>query len=227
MSRAAGTRQGNFELSTRRTAYPIMKAKETIAIIGATGKMGSSIAKDLSKDIYRLILMSKDVTKLSVLKDNLSTPDTKALIDIHDCAREGSWEADVIIMATPYEEEREIAEKIRDVATGKIVISVSGRPYAWVTTPNSSRAEELQELLPYSKIVKVFNTSFCSGFHAPAVAGGKPDAFIAANNGQALEAVSRIVTSAGMNPVVVGDLSVSGALERIQCRTLDLNQVPS
>lgn len=204
-----------------------MKTKETIAIIGATGKMGSSIAKDLSKHICRLILMSRDATKLSVLKDNLSTPDTKALIDTHDCAREVSWEADVIVMATPFEETQEIAEMIRDVATGKIVISVSGPPHAWVTAPNSSAAEELQKLLPHSKIVKVFNTAFCRGFHTPAAARGKPDAFIAANNSHALEVVSRIATCAGLNPVAVGDLSVSGALERIQRRTLDLNQVSS
>ena len=40
-----------------------MKAKEIIAIIGATGNIGSSIAANQSKENYRMILMGRDVKK--------------------------------------------------------------------------------------------------------------------------------------------------------------------
>ena len=195
-----------------------MKAKETIAIIGATGKMGSAIARNLTKDDYRLILMSYDAEKLRRLKDSL-LKDSKGSIDSGDCAREVSWEADIVIVASPQEADKDIAEKIREVATGKIVISISSPLNAsqsnLMTGRETSAAEELQKLLPHSKVVKAFNASF-AGDIDPTVDGVRADAFIAANNGNALEVVSRVLADAGFNPVVVGDLSVSRTLERTQ-----------
>ena len=203
-----------------------MKTKETIAIIGATGNMGSSIARNLSKDNYRLILMSKDTEKLTLLKNSLSTIDTKAIVESNDCAKDVSWEADVIIVATPYEAEKEIAEKIREVATGKIVISIANplneNYNDLVTSADTSAAEELQRLLPDSKVVKAFNTTFAADFTSPVIDGKTVDAFIAANDVNALEVVSKIVASAGFNPVVAGDLSVSRTLERMQLMLIQI-----
>jgi predicted amino acid dehydrogenase len=38
----------------------IMQTKQTIAVIGATGNMGSAISKSLSKGNYRLLLGATD-----------------------------------------------------------------------------------------------------------------------------------------------------------------------
>jgi hypothetical protein len=202
-----------------------MKTKETIAIIGATGNMGSSIARNLAKH-YRLILMSRNAEELSGLKDSLSTINAKAMIDTNDCMRDGSWEGDIIILACPYEAEKGIAEKIREVATGKIVISISNplnMNYSdLVTSSDTSAAEELQKLLPNSKVVKAFNTTFAADFTSPVIDGKIPDACIAANNGNALEVVANIVAAAGFNPVLAGDLSVSRTLERMLLKQIQI-----
>lgn len=84
----------------------------------------------------------------------------------------------------------------------------------------TSAAEELQRLLPYSKVVKAFNATFAADCRSAVTEGRKTDVYIAANSGNALEVVSTIVTSAGFNPVVVGDLSVSRSLERMQLSNL-------
>jgi short-subunit dehydrogenase len=42
----------------------IMQTKQTIAVIGATGNMGSAISKSLSKGNYRLLLGATDQEKL-------------------------------------------------------------------------------------------------------------------------------------------------------------------
>jgi predicted dinucleotide-binding enzyme len=99
-----------------------MASIKTIAIVGATGSMGSAIANALSKNKkYRLLLMSTDETKLVGLKLKLQ----KAGAEVYalSCAKEASWEADIIFVATPYGAEKDVAEKIRDVVTGKVVIS--------------------------------------------------------------------------------------------------------
>jgi predicted dinucleotide-binding enzyme len=188
-----------------------MKTMKTIAIIGATGSMGSSIAKILSMHQYRIVLTGRNDEKLQALKDRLNGDDTQAIIESNACEKEVSWQADVIIMACPSAAEKEVAEKIREVATGKIVVSISNPLHV----ADISAAEELQKLLPHSKVAKVFDTTL-AGLPSRADEGKRSDAFIASNNGNAVEVISELVAAAGLNPVAVGDLSVSRALERMQ-----------
>jgi NADPH-dependent F420 reductase len=201
-----------------------MAHTKTIAIVGATGNMGSAIAKSLSKRNYRLLLMSKDQDKLNTLKSEIEKTGTEVLTI--GCAREASWEADIIIVATPYEAEKEIAERIREVATGKIVISISNPLSSsykeLVTSSDTSAAEELQKLLPNSKVVKTFNTTFAASFITPVIDSKTADAFIAGNNSDAVETVTDVVRTAGFNPIVAGDLSVSRTLERMQLLLIQL-----
>lgn len=203
-----------------------MTTTKTIAIVGATGNMGSAIAKSLAKSgTYRLLLMATEQDKLVTLKTELAKS-TKAEVFTISCAREASWEADIIIVATPYEAEKEVADKIREVATGKIVISISNPLNSsyndLVTSSHTSAAEELQKLLPYSKVIKTFNTTFAADFITPLIDGKTADAFIAGNNGDAVETVSEVVKAAGFNPIVAGDLSVSRTLERMQLLLIQL-----
>lgn len=205
-----------------------MASIKTIAIVGATGSMGSAIAKTLAKKgNYRLLLMANDQEKLRDLKSELGNSSTATDIFTLSCAKEASWEADIIIVATPYEAEKEVAEKIREVATGKIVISISNPLDSsynkLVTSADTSAAEELQKLLPNSKVVKTFNTTFAANFITPVIEGKIADAFIAGNNSDAVDTVSKVVADAGFNPVVAGDLTVSRTLERMQLMLIQLN----
>ncbi|MGC1241624.1 MAG: NAD(P)-binding domain-containing protein [Chryseosolibacter sp.] len=202
-----------------------MATIKTIAIVGATGNMGSAIARALSTSSnYRLLLMSNDQDKLLDLR--LALEKSGSEVYALSCAKEASWEADIIIVATPYEAEKEVAEKIREVGTGKIVISISNplnSAYSdLVTTPDTSAAEELQKLLPNSKVVKAFNTTFAADFVTPVIDGKTADAFIAGNNSDAVETVSALVKTAGFNPIVAGDLTVSRTLERMQLLLIQL-----
>jgi predicted dinucleotide-binding enzyme len=195
-----------------------MAQRKTIAIVGATEGRGPVIAKNLAKGNYRLLLMSEEAERLSSLQKELVG--FHAEIEPINCAKEACWEADIIIVATPYENEKGIAEKIKEVATGKIVISVSNpldQAYEKLfPSPTNSAAEELQRLLPYSKVVKTFSTAYAENFVSPVIKGQIADTFVAGNNSDAIETVSQMIKDAGFNPFVVGDLSMSRALERMQ-----------
>src|SRR4030095_6857454 len=139
-----------------------MAVKKTIAIIGASGDMGSALAKALVNSNYRLLLMSRDKSKVGKLSAYLKRQSPAAEVAVIDCEKEACWEADIILLAVPYKAEREVAEKIREVATQKVVIDVSNplnESYDHlITAPDTSAAEELQKALPGSKVVKAFNT---------------------------------------------------------------------
>lgn len=200
--------------------------KQTIAIIGAGGNMGSAIAKSIAGGNYRLLLFDRKPEQLGELHEEILQTHPEAELESMNCPHESSWEADIIILAVPHGAEKELADKIRDVATQKIVISIANpvnEDFDGLTTePGTSAAERLQEWLPNSKVVKTFNTTFAADFEQPVIDGKQADAFIAGNDEQAIHTVTELVETAGFNPLIAGDLSVSGTLERMQLLLMQL-----
>lgn len=203
-----------------------MITKQTIAIIGASGNMGSALSKSLCKGNYRLLLFANDKDKAEALVKDIKSSSTSSDVEALECPTDASWEADIILLAVPYDDEKEIAAKIKKVANQKIVISIANplnKTYnGLVTAPDSSAAEELQKLLPHSKVVKAFNTTFAADFATPLIDGKQVDAFVAGNDEEALQTVSDLVKTAGFNPIAAGDLSVSRTLEAMQLLLIQL-----
>ena len=204
----------------------IMSTKQTIAIIGATGNMGSALAKTLSKGNNRLLLFANNQEKVKALVNDIKSTNKKADVEGIECPTNATWEADIIVMAVPFAAEKEIATRIKEVANQKVVISIANplnENYdGLVTPPNTSAAEELQKLLPNSKVVKAFNTVFATVFTTPVIDGKQVDVLIAGNDGNAMVTVSELVQTAGFNPVVTGELLVSRTLENMALLLIQL-----
>ena len=204
----------------------MMKTKQTIAVIGATGNMGVAITKSISREPYRVLLKGNEQNTVDTLVNDIKTQNKHADIEAATCPTEASWEADIIILAVPFSAEKEIAAKIKEVANQKIVISIANplneNYNGLITPPDTSAAEELQKLLPNSKVVKAFNTTFAADFSTPIIDGKQVDAFIAGNDEEALQTVAELVSTAGFNPIIAGNLSVSRTLENMQLLLIQL-----
>ncbi|MEX0929762.1 MAG: NAD(P)-binding domain-containing protein [Balneolales bacterium] len=200
--------------------------KQTVAIIGASGNMGSAIAKSIARGNYRLLLFDREPEASGLLTAHIRKARPGADVESMDCPHESSWEADIIILAVPHGAEQEIADKIKGVVTQKIVISIANpidKDFSKLTTrPYTSAAEVLQQRLPHSRVVKAFNTTFAADFEQPVIDGKQIDAFIAGDDEEALQAVTVLVETAGFNPVIAGGLTVSGTLERMQLLLMQL-----
>ncbi len=203
-----------------------MSTKQTIAIIGATGNMGSALAKTLSKGNNRLLLFANNPEKVRVLVEEIKSSNKKADVEGIECPTNASWEADIIVMAVPYAAEKEIATRIKEVANQKVVISIANplneNYNGLVTSPDTSAAEELQKLLPNSKVVKAFNTVFATVFSTPVIDEKQVDVLIAGNDSDAMVTVSELVQTAGFNPIVTGELLVSRTLENMALLLIQL-----
>ena len=203
-----------------------MEAKQTVAIFGASGSMGSAITKSIAKGPYRLLLISNDADKLQKLQSDFlkESPDDEA--EVIQALIDARWKADIFILAVPYAAEAEIVAEIKDLAEGKIVISITNPINndlsGLVTQPGTSAAEELQKLLPQSKVVKAFNTTFAADFTHPVIDGKQVDSFIAGDDEEAVKTVSELVKTAGFNPIVAGGLQVSRTLENMQLLLMQL-----
>jgi len=71
-------------------------------------------------------------------------------------------------------------------------------------------------LLPYSKVVKAFNTTFAADFANPVINGNLVDAFIAGDDDEAVQTVSELISTVGFNPIMAGALPVSRTLQNMQ-----------
>jgi 8-hydroxy-5-deazaflavin:NADPH oxidoreductase len=201
--------------------------KTTVAIIGATGKMGKGLSHNLASNGYRLLLMGRDAEKTDELRNEILSSHAGAEVEALNCSMEASWEADIIIPAVNYDQQKELASNIREVVTGKIVINLVN-PFneamdGLLTRSDKSAAEEMQELLPHSKVVKAFNTVFAGDFYHPQIAGTVPDCFIAGDDDDAVTMVSLMVQRAGFNPLIAGNLVMSRTLESMMVLLIGLN----
>lgn len=188
--------------------------------------MGSAIAKSLAKGNYRLLLKANSSEGLEPLVKEITEKNPSADVEAMACSKDAGWEADIIILAVPYQAEKEIAEKIKEVANQKIVISIANPLNetfdGLVTLPGTSAAEELQKLLPGSKVIKAFNTTFAADFSTPVIDGKQIDAFIAGDDKDAVATVAELVNTAGFRAIDAGKLQVSQTLEQMQLLLIQL-----
>jgi hypothetical protein len=206
--------------------------KKTVAIIGAAGTMGSALALGLAAAGYR-VLLTDDIKHRSLLYVKLHLREAtiryrvpEADVDIVLSAREASWEADIIILAIPCGTQAETACKIKDVVTGKVVISLANplnethnNP---VATPTNSAATELAQLLPHSTIVQAFSTIVAGQPGEPKVSGMSVDMLAAGDDEEAVSTVMQIVKDVGLSQGE--NINNQNKTERIQLWTQSREQ---
>ena len=158
--------------------------------------MGTAISSSLSRGNYRLLLCGSELAEVQKVVDAVKRHIAAAEVEALDCTLDACWEADIIILAVPFAEVQEVADRIREVVNQKVVISLANPLDDAPDTPDSGVVAELQKLLPYTKAVRVSANPF---------EGAKPvAAFIAGDDKEALETVSELVSTAGYRPVVAG-----------------------
>src|SRR5665213_3259438 len=107
--------RGNFALSKKK----MMSVKKSIAIVGATEKIGEEIAMQFMNSNCSLLLISNNTDKLDDLAKRINDKKPKAEINFIQCVKDGCWEADIIILTVLFDEEKKIAEMMKEVATQK------------------------------------------------------------------------------------------------------------
>lgn len=179
-----------------------MAIKKTIAIIGAAGKMGSALSQSLAKGPFRLLLFDRNTKKLGLLARKIKTTTGNPDFESTLCPVEASWEADIIIPAVPFAAQQEVVEKIKNVTTQKIVISLyrqDENSHDQKLTAHGM-AQALQQALPHAKIVEAFTTVCADDFKStgekelPVVVAGRDE--------EACQTVAGLVRVAGFHPVI-------------------------
>ncbi|WP_030758289.1 MULTISPECIES: NADPH-dependent F420 reductase [unclassified Streptomyces] len=121
--------------------------------------------------------------------------------------------ARIVINATPGAGSPERLAALRAELRGKILVDVSnattdgpdGLP-ADLLHPGSSLAEQLQEALPETSVVKTLNTMLFPVMTAPAMLSRPPTAFLSGEDPQAKQTVRELLTDLGWHKEWITDL---------------------
>jgi predicted dinucleotide-binding enzyme len=145
--------------------------------------------------------------------------------DPKEPVREVAEWGDVIILAVPYHATMDAAKEIGSATDGKVLVDVTnaldqrGSLAVGFTT---SASEELQRLLPKSRVVKAFNTVFSQNQSTGRVGKEQLTAFIASDDKVAKQIVMELSRDIGFEPIDVGPLKSARYLEPMAVLTIEL-----
>ena len=174
-----------------------------IAIIGK-GNVGSALGAGLKRAGHTVRFGHRD-------------PNEPVL----DAARWG----EIVILAVPYDSVRDVVQELGSAADGKVLIDVTnalGSHGELAIGFTTSAAEELQKMLPKTRVVKAFNTVFAQNQSTGKVGKESLTAFVAGDDLRSREAVMRLARDIGFEPVDVGQLRAARYLEPMAMLIIDL-----
>ncbi|MEO8668151.1 MAG: NADPH-dependent F420 reductase [Bauldia sp.] len=184
-----------------------------VSIIGA-GSMAGGIANRFASGGHSVTVSHVDLEKANTLVADLgNAPGARVEALPVDTALDNP----VVVLAMPFAAARDFAERNAARLAGKIVVDISNPLNATydglVTAPGRSAAEEIAAILPKSKVVKAFNTTFAGTLIDGAVQGHALDVFIAGDDDDAKQVVIGLVRDSKLRPIDAGRLDRARQLE--------------
>ncbi|KXS32547.1 MAG: NADP oxidoreductase [Candidatus Gallionella acididurans] len=188
-----------------------------VSIFG-TGSMAKGIGYRLVAGGNSVTIFGRDAVKTKALADELHKA-LKPGATVSAATVGDSIHDEVVVLAMWYSGNIEIARKFSGQLAGKIVVDISNAlndTYDGLTiASDTSAGEQVAALLPKSKVVKAFNTTFANTLVAGKVAGQPLDVFIAGNDETAKATVANLVKAGGLVAIDAGPLHRARQLEAL------------
>ncbi|MGH9184819.1 MAG: NADPH-dependent F420 reductase [Acidimicrobiales bacterium] len=200
-----------------------------IGILGGTGPAGSALAARLASVGFDVVLGSRSKERALATTEQLLErwPDRRLRIDAAENA--GAAEAEVVVIATPWDGATQTAASVAQQLRGKVVISMAnaltriGKEFQPLVPPRGSVAASVQAAVPRCKVAAALH-------HVPAKELGdldhpiESDVLICSDHRLAVEVTSEIVAKVpNMRPLDAGELSLATPIESFTAVLLQLN----
>jgi predicted dinucleotide-binding enzyme len=185
-----------------------------IGIIGA-GNVGRSLAT-------AGVRAGHTVTITSMTLEEAEGVATEVGVRSAASNRDAVAEAEIVILAVPFDAVQSITSELGAALDGKILIDVTNR-FAPEQLDGPSNAELIHGMAPNARVVKAFNTVFAARQVDPVIDGIQLDGFVAADDGAAKQQVLELVRSLGFHPIDAGSLAMARALEGMATLNISLN----
>lgn len=202
-------------------------AKETIAILGGTGDLGTGLAIRWSKAGHKIVIGSRTLEKAqaAVAKLHEISPDTPAeAMENADAAAAGS----IVVLTVPAEHQLATLENVRAGLSGKILIDVTvplvpPKVGTVQLPPEGSAGKRAQDLLGEDvHVVSAFQNVAAhllqQDIHIDC------DVLVAGNKKDARQKVIELITEAGMKGWHAGPIANAAAAEALTSILIQINR---
>jgi len=183
-----------------------------VSLIG-TGRMGKGLIKIISPIISELSWASRnvEVVKEIILEDNL--------VNVFPVSYEEALNADLIIPALWYKDLIPLAKTNEEKLAGKILIDITN-PFTEDFTDftlewGQSAAEELQKVIPNTKIVGAFKNTYFQVFNEPVFEGLTSDIYVTSDDEASKEIVMDFLKPIPFRLIDGGNLKNNRTIERM------------
>jgi 8-hydroxy-5-deazaflavin:NADPH oxidoreductase len=200
-----------------------------IGILGGTGPAGSALAARLAVAGFETTIGSRSADRAKEIVDTMQERWSDRDLRIDPADNDGAAEADVVVVATPWDGAAQTAASVEGKLRGKVVISMAnaliriGKEFQPLVPPRGSVAASIQAALPESHVAAAFH-------HVPAKELGdldhaiESDVLICSDHPSATEVTSGLVAKIpNMRPLDCGQLSLATPIESFTAVLLQLN----
>ncbi|MYF11584.1 MAG: NADPH-dependent F420 reductase [Gammaproteobacteria bacterium] len=201
--------------------------KETIAILGGTGDLGTGLAIRWSRAGYRIIIGSRTLPKAERAVANLHaiSPDTPAVpMENADAAAAG----DIVVLTVPAEHQLSTLAGVKAALAGKILIDVTvplvpPKVGTVQLPPEGSAGKRAQDLLGEEVMVVTAYQNVAAHLLQEDVRI-ECDVLIAGNKKVARDKVMQLTEEAGMTGWHAGPIENSAAAEALTSILIQINR---
>ena len=203
------------------------KSRETIAILGGTGDLGTGLAIRWSKVGHRIIIGSRTLEKArnAVAELKKISPDTPAEpMENKDAAAAGN----IVVLTVPAEHQLSTLEGVRDGLKGKILIDVTvplvpPKVGTVQLPPEGSAGQRAQNLLGEEVMVVTAFQNIAAHLLQQDV-HIECDVLVAGNKKEARQTVIDLIKEAGMTGWHAGPIANSAAAEALTSILIHINR---
>lgn len=201
----------------------------TIAVLGGTGPAGKALAARLASVGYEVVIGSRSKARALEVRDGLVAKWPDRILPIDGADNEQAAEADLIVIATPWDAAATTAKSVEGQVENKVVISMAnalarvGHEFQPLVPPRGSVAGNVQAAVPRAKVAAAFH-------HLPARELAAldhsidSDVLICSDHPSATEATAEVVRHIpGLRPLDAGELSNAAPIEAFAAVLLQLN----
>lgn len=200
-----------------------------VGILGGTGPAGKALAVRLASVGHDVRLGSRDPDRAAGIVQELLSKWPGESLRLSGVENESACEADIIVVATPWDGAASLAAKLAPRLQGKVVISMVnalarvGDEFQALIPPSGSIAIAVQQAAPGARVAGAFH-------HLPARAMADlrasldADVLVCSDHESATEATVALTDSIpGCRGVDAGTLSAAGAIEAFTAVLVGIN----
>jgi NADPH-dependent F420 reductase len=200
----------------------------TVGILGGTGPQGRGLGRRLAIAGNPVVLGSRSAERA----ETAAAPDRAEGLPVRGADNSTTArEADLVIVAVPWEGHRELLVGLRDELTGKVVVDCvnplgfdKSGPYA-LAVPEGSAAQQAAEVLPDSVVVAAFHHVSAVVLEDPAVDSVDTDVLVLGDDRAATDLVQALAGRiAGVRGIYGGRLRNAGQVEALTANLIAINR---